>query len=338
MKSRTTPFLLRASSCIFLLTFPLVARGQVAANLNAFKVWLEVANNSILPALPIQAVLHIKNSSSSPTTVNVSPEVHISFKMNDGPWKPYQADGVPVPSPSPPMSVRFSPGQQLDYAVYVDSTSAEFGGNLTANPGIVQVRASWGPFQTEPSTITVLQPNGEDLAASQELKASGLSKFFRTDFVDRYLESDQSREWGRALAKNANDNAYRDRIEKEQEEGVAKSTSSENELRSFISKYSGSAYAKYARLALAQMALRGTSGTPDTKRAREILTDMRNRNELFTEATRSLAQVEAKEGNLTQAAAYFQEAAEKGTSPYYRVLAKREAEHLRNRAAKMSQN
>ena len=296
-------------------------KSQSDTNQAALRVWLDVSNSSILPMLSFQAVLHIKNTSTQAVTANVSPSLYLSVRVGNGKWIPYYPDGVPIPTPAPPRMIRFSPGQELDFPVYIDSTSSEHSGDLLEHPGVVQVRVNWGPFQAEPATITVLQPTGEDLAAFDELKRSGISKFFRTDFVDRYLESNESREQSRKLARNLKNEPVLTPMASEQATRMAQGASAENELRAFIDRHPGSMYAKHARLALALMALEGASGPPDRKRAREILTDLRMRNELFTEATHYLGKLEEREGNRAQAVTYFREATESGTNPYYKTMA-----------------
>src|ERR1700730_13110597 len=164
MKWNPSSFILGISFSIFLSSLGYAQGGQVGTNLNAFKVWLDVASSSVLPILPIQGALHIKNSSASPVTVRLSPGTQISFKLGNGEWRPYHPDGVPIATPAPPREFRFLAGQQVDFPIYVDSTLNGPGADLTANPGVMQIRASWGPFQTAPATITVLRPSGEDLA------------------------------------------------------------------------------------------------------------------------------------------------------------------------------
>jgi hypothetical protein len=328
MKIKYGLFKLSTLGLVLPLVFAPSLGAQRDTNRPGFRVWLDVSNTCILPMLSVQAALHVKNTSTDPVTVNVSPSLYVSVRVGDGEWKPYHPDGVPIATPAPPQKIRFSPGQELDFPKYIDSTSLEGSVDLLENPGIVQVRVNWGPFQAEPATITVLQPTGEDLAVFEELKHSPVSKFLRTDFVDRYLESNDSREQSRKLASNAKDEAFLTRLAAEQSTRLTQSMSGEKELLAFIDRHPASNYAKHARLALALIALEGTSGPPDRKRAREILIGMHAQNELFTESAHYLGKLEESEGNLPQALTYFQEAAENGTNPYYKFMARQHLNRL----------
>ncbi|HWY21208.1 MAG TPA: hypothetical protein VNX26_08310 [Candidatus Acidoferrum sp.] len=312
------PFVL-AIALSTLVARPQEARSQAPSSLVSK---LEVSSTRILPLEPVQAVLRIQNNSRQPITINASWEIAREIRTDAGKWETYYPDAVPIAGPSAPHPMRFLPGQARSFETYFDSDSVGNRKHAFSEPGSVYIRVSIGTVVSEAVRIEVLRPTGADAQALDELRASGLARYFAIDMTDRYLQGKASRDLLERSSGTA-DSERLTRIRTEQAQHMAESQFAETQLRAFLGKYPASVYSKHAELALGVIALEGTSGDPDRKKARAIFEELRKRNQLFDAATFELGLLEGQEGNQRQAATHFQELRTSGENPFYRAMASR---------------
>jgi hypothetical protein len=288
---------------------------------------LEVSSTRVLPLEPVQAVLRIENNSNQPITVTASWEIGREIRMDGGKWETYYPDAVPIVAPSMPYPMRFVPGQVRRFETYFDFDGVGGRKHAFGAPGSVSVRVSIGTIVSEAVNIEVQRPTGTDAQALEEIRASGLAKYFATDMTNRYLVGKASR----ALLEKTGttgDGEHLTRIRKDEEQHMAESQSAEAQLHAFLGQYPATVYSKYAKLALGMIALEGTSGEPDTQKARTIFEELRKRNQLFDAATFELGILEEREGDQQQGATHFQGLANSGKNPFYRAMASRHLQHL----------
>jgi len=306
-----------------LVAGPQDAKGQVPSALVAK---LEVSSTRISPLEPVQVVLLVQNNSNQPVAVNASWEMAREIRKDAGKWEIYYPAAVPIAGPSIPHIMRFLPGQVRRFETYFDFDSAGNRKHAFSEPGSVYIRVSLGTIVSEAVNIEVQRPTGLDAQALEELNTTGLAKYFAIDMTNRYLLSKTSR----ALLEKSSatgDGEHLTRIHKDEEQHVAESQSAEAQLHAFLGKYPTTIYAKYAKLALGEIALEGTSGDPDMQKARTIFEELRKRNDLSDAATFELGVLEEREGNQQQAATHFQELGNSGKNPFYRAMANRRLQH-----------
>jgi hypothetical protein len=270
----------------------------------------------------VEAILRVQNNSKQPITINASWEIAREIRTNAGKWETYYPDAVPIAGLSIPHPMRFLPGQVRSFETYFDFDGVGNRKHAFSAPGTVYVRVSIGTIVSEAVRIEVLQPTGADAQALEELRASGLAKYFAVNMTDRYLQGKASRDLSERSS-GATDGEQLTRIRKEQEKHMAESHLAETQLRTFLGKYPTSVYSKYAEFALGVLALEGTSGEPDRQKARTIFEELRKRNELYDAVTFELGMLETQEGNQLQAATHFQELRNSGQNPFYRAMASR---------------
>lgn len=233
---------------------------------------------------PLQLVIHVRNSSAKTVTAEESWQPFTWFKLEgNSDWKLFRPDHFPALSPLPPYPVTFQPGEELTLTDFVDINSD--GQNVFANAGKVQIRVMVGRLKSEPVTVTVAEPTGEDKAALEDLKTSGLTRFIAM-FPARYGYSDEKIKI----------------------------------LSDLASKHGSSIYGIHSAYAAALLEIE--KGSPeDLKRARRTLEGL-NARQASPRALYWLSELARKQGDNQAAVSYLYAAAATKGNPYFREEAR----------------
>ncbi len=246
-------------------------------------VAVEVSSQTLYPHEPLQLVIHVKNDTANVITAKESWECFVRYKRaGNGQWKLFHPDRMPMASPVAPSPLTFAPGEEITLTCFLDT---DLGGhNVFAEPGQVEIEVSVGRLKSEPVTVTVVQPTGEDKAALDDLEASSMAKYLDM-FPARYDYSD-------------------DKIGK---------------LSALAEKHSISRYGTHA--AYATSLLHIEKGSPDDlQKAREILENL-HKKQPSSRALYYLGEIARKQGDKEAMTSYKRAAAAMNDNPYFREQA-----------------
>ncbi len=254
------------------------------------------SRTTVLPFEPFQIVVHLKNKTDHPQSITESWQVFRYVYVETRGWEMYYPENVPLLLPLPPKAVVLQPGEVHTWLTYFDFDAHDEGRHVFARPGSVLLKVSIGRIDTEPLSITVVAPQGEDLRAYEFLEQTKLVRYFSKDFFDRYPYNQETI----------------------------------SALETFIRNFSESTYKEYAQLALALMWMHGVEGKRDLTKAKDLLTDLslRAKEHMTAQSYYYLGLIANEQGEGETAKHYYQRIIQEESDPYLHRLAEQALQKL----------